>query len=519
MPYINKAVFRLHRHVRTVLEQSGLAPGKCVVAAVSGGPDSLAMLHALHHLRDDLELSLHGAHLDHGLRGEASKADARFVAQVFRRLGVPYTLEEANVAAFRNERRLSLEEAAREVRYEFLGRVAIEQEADAIALGHTADDQAETVLMHIIRGAGLTGLRGMGAVTRRAFNGRDVDLVRPLLHVSRRETVEYCRALKLEPRQDESNLTPELARNRVRIELLPLLERYNPAIRDALARLSRSASQDVAYMEGEVTRVWHEAVRQDESGISVDRQFFSRQAPALQSHLLRRAVLSVKGDLDDIQQDHIDGMARLMAGPAGKSLDLPGGIRFSVSYADATLSPSALDPTTMPSLEGEHKLALPGETTLPGWLVTAELLDPRMSDTQTPDLSREEPRGQPATEVAGLRADVSNTMTPNFSRGASQEHAAHLDYDSIGGQLWVRSRRPGDRFQPLGMSQSKKLQDFMVDSRVARPWRDRVPLVVSPRGIAWVVGYRIAEWARVRDEKNRRLELRFRPRAEGAADR
>ena len=476
----NKAVSSLHRLLRRALEQSGLAPAKLLVVAVSGGPDSLALLHALHHLREELSLELHGAHLDHGLRGEASRADAQFVADTLRGLGLPYTLEEADVASFRRRERLSLEEAAREVRYAFLARVAAEQKADAVALGHTADDQVETVLMNMIRGAGLTGLRGMTPATRRAFDGEEVTLIRPLLKASRRETEAYCYALDLVPRRDDSNRSPEATRNRIRMELLPLLEGYNPSVRDALLRLSAAAARDMDYLEGEVDVVWDQVAgldaSRDEAGVTLSRAAFSLLAPAIQSHLLRRAVLVAKGNLEAVGQNHIDGMAHLMSGAAGRSLDLPGGIRFTVGYTDATLAHPEPGPHDPPPLGGEHELSTPGETMLPGWRVLSSL---------------------------------TARLTEGGTGANSACHLAYLDWDALGGHVWVRPRTPGDRFQPLGMAQAKKLQDFMVDSKIPRELRDRIPLVVSPRGIAWVVGWRIAEWAKPREGEARLLELRF----------
>ncbi len=473
-----KTIAGVNRQVRNALEQTGMAPGKLLVVAVSGGPDSLALLHAVHHLRETLDLRLHGAHLDHGLRGDASDADARFVAETFRGLGIEFALEAADVASVRRERRLSLEEAARELRYDFLARVAARCGADAVAVGHTSDDQAETVLMHILRGAGLTGLRGMEPLTRRTISGRSVALVRPLLGVARRETVDYCEALGLEPRTDESNLSTALGRNRVRLELLPLLEQYNPAIRDALVRLSRSAARDLAYMESETDKTWDWTVRVDEKMATIDRAAFSGLNPALQHYVLRRAVQASRGDVEDLEQNHVEDMARLMAGPAGRTLNLPSGMQFAVDYAEATLAPLDAERCPLPPLKGEHGLNVPGETFLPGWRVTAELLEPQAYRKST-----EEP------------ADSSTALL--------------FGYDNLGGRLSLRSRAPGDRFQPLGMAQAKKLQDFMVDSRVPRSWRDRVPLVVSPRGIAWVVGWRIADWARVTDDGDAMLKITF----------
>ena len=477
----NKVVWRLRRQVRTALEKAGLGSGKLVVVAVSGGPDSTAMLGALAVLGDELRMRLHGAHLDHGLRGDASREDARFVADTFRRLGIDHTVEAADVPSFQRENRLSMEEAARSVRYGFLARVAAETEADAIALGHTADDQAETVLMHIIRGTGLTGLRGMEPAASRIFGGTEVLLVRPLIGLSHRDALEYCRALKLEYRQDESNLSLDPQRNRVRLELLPILETYNPAVRNALVRLSSSAAQDLAYLDTQVERAWEEAGGEDGTGVTLSRAAFSKLAPALQSHLLRRAVRAAKGDAVDLEQSHVDRMARLMGGRAGTNLDLPGGITFRVGYQEATLAAAGREVCPLPPIEEEQPIAVPGETVLGGWRVIAGLTEGR--------------------RMLGVGdGPASNGPLPN--------PVERFDANGLEGEVLVRSRVDGDRFQPLGMGRSKKLQDFMVDAKIPRGWRDRVPLVVSPRGIAWVVGWRIAEWAKV-TETEPQIELRF----------
>ena len=482
----NRVVSAVHRRVKAALKQSSLAPEGSLVIALSGGPDSLALVHSLNHLREPLRLQLHGAHLDHSLRGDASREDAEFAADTFRRLEIPFTHQQADVNSFRREHRLSLEQAAREVRYAFLTKVADDERASAVGLGHTADDQAETVLMNIVRGAGLTGLRGMEVASSFVSNGHETVLVRPLLSVSREETTEYCRAVGLQPRLDESNLSLEPKRNRVRLQLLPILEEYNPAVRDALTRLSHSAAKHLVYIEGQVDSVWLEVAQQHDGTVTLDVPAFSGLPSAIQGHLLRRAVSAVKADLQDIQQSHIDAMARLMAGPAGRSLDLPGGLRLSIGYGEATLAPSNLDQCPLPPLEGEHTLRVPGENLLPGWRVMAKLV--------------QETR-EPLKPALGLIAP-----SDSLSRRAV------VDYGSLGGELVVRPRRPGDRFQPLGMSKPKKLQDFMVDSKIPRPWRSRVPLVVSPRGIVWVVGWRIAEWARIRAGESEGLELEFDPR-------
>ena len=475
------AVARLRARVRGALEDAGLARGSLLLVAVSGGPDSLALLHALHSLTPDLGLRLHGAHLDHRLRGAASDADARFVAAEFRRLGLANTCERADVAAYRRERKLSLEEAARDVRYAFLARVAERQGADAVALGHTADDQAETVLMRLLRGTGLTGLRGMSALSRRAYAGGSVALVRPLLGVTRSEVVAYCRELGLEPREDASNVSTDMLRNRVRLELIPYLETYNPSVRRALLRLARTSARDLAYVEEQVDAALPAVALQTADGVALDRGAFTRLHPAIQAHTLRRAFAMCRGGNRDLEQYHVEAMARLIQGRAGTSLNLPGGVRFLVEYERALLSLGPPDACPLPPLAGCHGLTIPGESLAGPWRVSATFAE-EIGPHET---------AQPHRLADG----------PPF--------AARLDATHVGTSAWLRARVPGERFQPLGMSHTKKIQDFMVDEKIPREWRDRVPLLVTSRGVAWVVGCRVAEWARPTQCGGRQLEVRI----------
>ena len=531
-----RALPRVHDELKRILREHGLSDTKLLVA-VSGGPDSLTLLIALSSVSPELGMELHGAHLDHGLRGQDSEADARFVADTCQEIGVGLTTGRADVNALKTKLRMSTEAAAREARYEFLGRVAAEQGAEAVALGHTADDQAETVLMNIIRGSGLVGLRGMETVTHREIAGSGVLLVRPLLGLARHDTEAYCRELGLLPRRDKSNLDLDATRNRVRLELLPLLRGYNPGIEKALRRLSRTAGAQVSHLDSEVDRVWSETAREADGTVSIRRTEFLRLSQAVQAHLLRRAVSLVKGDVQGIEQVHIDAMAALIAGASGKSLDLPGGVRFGVGYETGTVTgPRSHHAPPLP-IVGGHPLAVPGATTVAGWSVVARVVAPHpesSSETGEATTALSPPHPSPLPRRGeGTRP---STHAPFMDQGSTSEtrsrgevvkgespapeastddslHAdrltAYLDLDALGGELEVRARKSGDRFQPLGMSGHKKLQDFMVDAKVPQPSRDSVPLVVSPKGIAWVVGWRIAEWAKVGEGTRRVAELSF----------
>ena len=444
----------------------------------------MTLLHALLHLRGRLGLSLRGAHLDHGLRGEASAADAAFVAEAFDDAGVSCEVERADVAAYRAAHRLSPEQAARDVRYAFLARVCREHGADAVALGHTADDQVETVLMHIARGSGLTGLRGMEVSSARPVGGAMVRFVRPLLGLARADTEAYCRARDLRPRTDESNRSPEFTRNRIRTELLPLLEHLNPAIRDALLRLSTAAARELVFLDAEADRVWEDAAEVRDDSVALDRRAVGRLPDALQTHFLRRAVGAVKGDLEGLHLRHVDEMTRLLAGPAGRTIDLPGDLRFHVGYVEAIVARAEAELCPLPRLEGEHPLVVPGETRTGGWLAAVRLVD------------------RPGDDVLRRPGDGDGETFDN--------PVARLSPGALDGELVVRARRPGDRFYPLGAPGSKKLKDFMGDAKVPAAWRDRVPLVVTSRGVAWVAGWRVAEWCRVTPGDRKVVEISLR---------
>ncbi|MEK7806653.1 MAG: tRNA lysidine(34) synthetase TilS [Chloroflexota bacterium] len=481
------AVARLERHVAGALRRVGYSgTGASLVVAVSGGPDSSALLHCLHRLRDQHGLLLHVAHLNHDFRGAEAEADAQFVAALARQLGLPATVGKRDSLAYERSasggRISSFEQAAREMRYSFLALVAKEVGAAAVAVGHTADDQAETVLLHVIRGAGLHGLRGMSELSTWPWprDERDLRLFRPLLQATKAETVAFCRELGCGYREDSSNLLTRFTRNRVRQQLLPLMaSEYNPKIGESLVRLARTASLELDYLEKELDRVWPEVALQSGGAVCFDRRALASLHPALQRLVLRRGYAALAGDTRRLGESHLSAMAALAADRrSGRSTALPLGLRLHSVYDHTVLCRDSGLPCPFPPLEGAHPVPLPtkqGEERVVeagGWRVSVQAVPPPAALT---------PLESPLSK-GGLEGGLT----------------AFLDRRALGEQVHLRTRRPGDRFQPLGMAQAKKLQDFFTDSRVPRDWRDQVPLLVSEGGIAWVVGWRIAHWAKVR---------------------
>lgn len=468
----------LEARVLDFIQRHRLAPRQGgLVVAVSGGPDSVCLLHLLNQLKAELGITLHAAHLNHMLRGPDSEADAIYVAELCVSLGVPVTIARRDVAAYQAEQRCSLEEAARQVRYTFLQEVATSLGTNYVAVAHTADDQAETILLHLVRGSGLRGLRGMQALSFwNTDSGAKLTVVRPLLEVRRTETEAYCQAHQLSPCYDASNVSPAFLRNRLRQELLPLLAKYNPAITEALLRTARLLEDDYAFIEEQAEPLWAEVASQEKANLVLDSAKLASLHPSLQRHLLRHALEQFLGNLRDIEAVHIEQMRAVLAGQrrTGKRLSLPGGLTLAVDYGKAILGyePEALCP--LPPLEGHHPIKVPGETDLPGWRVRARQL----------------PRKEVPLEQAN-------------------PWQACFDLDKLGAALAVRGRRRGDRFQPLGLAQPQKLQDFMVNARIPRSWRDRVPLVISGEDMIWVVGWRIADPVKVTAQTRRVLCLEF----------
>jgi len=474
----------------------------CLLVAVSGGPDSVCLLHILAVLREKLGITLHIAHLDHKLRGAESEADARYVSELASRLGITATIEERDVKAYQTRQRISLEEAAREVRYTFLAQVAQAIGAKETAVGHTIDDHIETILMHLIRGTGIKGLQGLQPRTQWQLGENSITIVRPLLQVSQEETADYCRRHRLAPRTDTSNLSLSPLRNRIRHQLLPLLRSYNPQVTEALQRTARIAGDDLGFIDEQCLKLWSKIARkQGDDAIIIDKQQLLESPPVLRRYLLRMSIEKLVGNIKDIEMRHIEDIMGILTKPAGKRLNLPGGLIFSVEYDRYLLTKDQEALSPFPTLEGEFSLKLSGETTLPGWRIEATIIEPPIV------------KGKP--EGANAPSETKTPLPLDKGKGIgliNNNLTAYFDLDKSGDKLWVRSRKRGDRFQPLGMSQSKKLGEFMIDAKIPQAWRGQIPIVCSPQHILWVVGWRIDDRVKVTPQTKQILCLKFEQR-------
>lgn len=471
-----------------------------IVIGVSGGPDSLCLLHLLTTLRSQFELSLIIAHLNHQLRGTDSQADEDFVREIAARWRLPIFVDSRNIAAVATKHKQSIEEAARQVRYAFLWRIAQETGANKIAVGHNADDQVETVLMHFLRGTGLAGLRGMLPQIDIAslrllpeempapFRQPSPKLIRPLLEISRAEIESYCQENGLSPRQDYSNQDTTFFRNRLRHELIPELETYNPNVRQILQHTAKVVAADTEILSDQLDKAWY-AVIKNESGeeIVFDLVDWLRLPLAMKRSTLRRAVQILRCSLRDINFTHIENAIDVLErGGTGAKATLPQGLMLTVGYQTFTVAPEMAlsSPRTLNEphlLKGQVlELNLPGVTPLPhtNWQLKADLLSyESLAQEKIKQVSRWE---------------------------------AYLDAGVIGSEAILRPRQPGDRFCPLGLTgHSKKVNEFMINEKIPARWRDFIPLLVSNKRVLWVCGYRPDERAGLGPTTQRVLHLRF----------
>ncbi|MFN8475471.1 MAG: tRNA lysidine(34) synthetase TilS [Anaerolineae bacterium] len=502
----------LVEETRRAIEAHGLvAAGDSVVVAVSGGPDSVALLDVLIHLRDNLGVTLHAAHLDHRIR-PTSAEDAAFVADLACQWNIPCTVASADVPALAGDEGLSLEDAGRLARYGFLAALANALEASVVATAHHADDQAETVLLHLLRGSGLAGLRGMRpsaplppvadapplAVERSDEPGLPamlsvppatsrIRLVRPFLGITRAAIQAHVAAFDLPHRLDPTNVDTSILRNRVRLELLPLLATYTPAITAILGRTAQTLADDYDVLQALTLAAWPGVAREEADGVELELAALAQQPLALRRALVREALLRL-GPLRDVSLAHIERcLALAESGEPGVGADLPVGVRVTRGYATLYIGrgePPLPDWPLLPPNSLPVAVAIPGVTPLPHrrWALHAEWATP--DETERPALRHE---------------------TPHWTET--------IDAGAAAGGLWLRPRRVGERFQPLGLSgRSRSLHDFMSDAHIPPDARDRLPLVVNGAHIVWVGGFRLDHRARVTPDTHLRLRLRFAPR-------
>jgi tRNA(Ile)-lysidine synthase len=465
---------------KIIQDYCGLNYGQFVLIGVSGGPDSLCLLNVLVGLGYPVIV----AHFNHGLRDQAGE-DALFVESQASKMGLRFILGQLDVADYAQKHKLSIEEAARRARYSFLFEQAKQVDAQAVAVAHSANDQVETVLMHLLRGAGLSGLKGMPYRIFLDDWSSSIPLVRPLLDVWRDEILDYCETHSLLPITDASNFNTNYYRNRLRYELIPYLENYNPQIKQVIWRMSQTLAGDQEVLGELVQETWTKCWLQTGDGFVVLALDSLRQvSKALQRHVLRQAIGILRPFLRDINYEAIERAIAFVNNPARSGqADLISGLRIFVEQDKLYLAEnntSILDPG-WPQLAagGPLTLTCPGEVQIgQDWLLTCEI-------------------------STDMRFEEINLLFDDPMQ-------AWLDAQTLSFPLIVRSRQPGDRFQPLGLDgHSLKLSDFWVNEKLSSRARLGWPLICSADQIVWLPGFRPGNASRVQPTTKQVVHLRL----------
>ncbi|MCQ4088967.1 tRNA lysidine(34) synthetase TilS [Saccharibacillus sp. JS10] len=459
---------------KEVEEHRMWSAGDTVVAAVSGGPDSIALLHILHKLAQEYPFHLICAHINHGLRPEESMLEAQLVQAVSTQLNIPFELGELDVTGHKKAHKLGTQVAARELRYRFLAEVAQRHQASAVVLAHHADDQAETVMLHLLRGSGTSGIRGM----RRVRLQDGIKFVRPLLSLNKETLIAFCQERNLAYAVDSSNSSTDYTRNRLRLETIPHLESYNGRLTEALNRLADTLGAEDDYLHQQTLFAFDQVCKRKEETIELDIDAFSVQPFALQRRLIKLILnyLSEPGAETDFAK--VDQVCRhLLASDASTwTLDLGYRRMCTREYARAFFHLGVIQVSPVPSERVDRKLGM------------------RQLSFGNVELT--------------FREDAAIPDSSALMKLGTEEVV--FDADRLAYPLTVRSRLPGDRIELPRGAGTKKVKDLLIDAKVAPSERDLIPVLCDAQGrIIWLAGLKRSNQAWIDEQSEKILYIRI----------
>lgn len=429
-----------------------LETGDRVIVAVSGGADSVCLLKVLDKLKEELGISLFAVHIHHGLRGEEADRDADWVREFCNSMNIECSVVHYNVKEYAGQHGLSVEEAGRLLRYETFEREAKEKGAARIAVAHHGDDNAETILHNLFRGSGLRGLGGIPPVRGK--------IVRPLLSVGRSEILEYLRKENQTFCEDSTNSCNEYTRNKLRNQILPLIvEEINQGAVSNILHAGGLIAQADSYLEKTAKTYLEQYGKREEGGVSMSVAVLEQQESIIQAYLIRLMIKEICGSGKDITKKHIEQVQELIKKPVGRRLDLPYALTARRTYEELWIGVQNIRPN-VDKLSAEE-LPVPVFTVFP------------------------------------------------YKKGAEipqNEYTKWFDYDKIKSTLSVRTRRPGDYFT-LSRGGHKSIKSYMIDEKIARENRDRIPLLAEENHVIWMIGYRISEYYKVTDQTQTILQV------------
>lgn len=423
-----------------------------IIVGASGGPDSQFLIYLLNQIKEEYKLNIVLAHLNHLHRKEAIN-DENLVIETGKKLKLDVRVKRASMDDFAREKKISAEDAGRRLRYEFFRDIAREFDHGKIAVAHNKDDQAETVLMRMVRGTGLDGLRGM--------DFRSEDIIRPILTFEKKEILAYLNKNNIPYALDQSNFSNDYTRNYIRNEIIPRMEEINPRLKDSIFSLSDLVKNDLEIIDVSIKKLSENVIKSTSNNqLSLDKDLFESLTYPYQARVLRFAIEDLNGSTKDFSKQNIDDFINLTNLSNGKKI-IKDDLEFSKSYKSYNLRKIRSE-----SLSDEKiYLSLGEEKSFNGYMISADLVDKAKDKAKT---------------------------------------IGYFDYDKLNFPLEIRTRKNGDKFNPLGLGHSKKLKDFFIDEKVDKIERDKIPLILSDGKIIWLVSHRLAEDAKI-DQRTKKI--------------
>ena len=483
--------YLLNQVEQTVHDFELIKPGMSILCAVSGGPDSTCLLVVCHYIRQKYNLKLAIGHVHHGLREKEADKDAIFVENLANMMNIPYYIDHVNVIEYKKENKLCLEEAARDLRYNALKKMCKKNGHHAIALGHNSDDTAEQILMNLLRGTGPQGLTGITPkrniepTKSNKSQNTSIQIIRPLIHQSRKNIICFLKDLNLSYVIDNSNQDTHFLRNRIRHSLLPILKSYNPNIKASLNRLADIQRTDHNWLETFSSSIFKTAIHKiDDENIILNQQILSENHLAVVRTLLRNAIFHVKGNLRRITHDHIKTLSKwVFLTNKSRYMYLPDNIyvKYDGKKIHFTKNLSKIKKKSFPKFLFCIKN-------------TGKLLISERNMILDIDL---------------ISRDLVNITNESKNDPLIFKNNAYFDADVISFPLFVRNIEQGDRFQPLGMKGHQKLKKFFSSQKIPVPERARTAVLVSNEKIIWVIGYRISQFAAITPKTKHVLTCKY----------
>lgn len=447
-----------------------IQPSDVVIVAVSGGPDSICLLHMLSSMKDKLNIKLLAAHVNHGLRGNEADRDESYAKQLSQELNIPFFSKKVDLDSISKSMGISHELAGREVRYSFFEELKAKHSANKIALAHNANDRAETILMRIIRGTGTDGLEGIKAI-------RDEYIIRPLIETSRAQIEEYCIQNNLELNVDSTNLEGIYSRNKIRLELIPYIQKnFNSDIISTLNRMSDILKSDNDYLDKVAKLDFQKHCQVGINSVTISKYIFMNHE-AIATRIIRESIHKLLSHNNNIQRNHVLDILKLSKLKTGNSIMLPNKLTAINNYGDVILrfnfSKEVKD-------ENTYKIELGCECYIESFNLSIFITEKNVGE-------------------------ITETSSKNIK---------YFDADKVNGDIIIRARKDGDRIMPAGMKGTKKVKDLLMDLKIQKENRDKIPILCFGSDIAWIVGVRTSEKFKVDKNSKKILVVKIISRGE-----